>query len=34
MASDTWLDDEASIRAHLATGYRDVEHVIHFAKTL
>ncbi|HTP02277.1 MAG TPA: GNAT family N-acetyltransferase [Anaerolineales bacterium] len=34
MASDTWLDNEVSIRAHLAMGYQEVERLIHFARTL
>jgi aminoglycoside 6'-N-acetyltransferase I len=34
MGSDTWLDNETSIRAHLAMGYAEVERLIHFAKTL
>jgi aminoglycoside 6'-N-acetyltransferase I len=34
MGSDTWLDNEISIRAHLAIGYHEVERLIHFAKTL
>jgi aminoglycoside 6'-N-acetyltransferase I len=34
MGSDTWLDNEVSIRAHLAMGYEEVERLIHFAKTL
>lgn len=34
MGSDTWLDNEGSIRAHLALGYAEVERLIHFAKTL
>ncbi len=34
MGSDTWLDNEGSIRAHLALGYEEVERLIHFAKTL
>ncbi len=34
MASDTWLDNDISIRAHLAMGYEEVERLIHFAKTL
>jgi aminoglycoside 6'-N-acetyltransferase I len=34
MASDTWLDNEGSIRAHLAMGYVEVERLIHFARTL
>ena len=34
MASDTWLWNETSIRAHLAMGYHETERVVHFAKTL
>lgn len=34
MASDTWLENEVSIKAHLALGYEEVERSIHFAKTL
>lgn len=34
IASDTWLDDDASIKAHLALGYKEVERLVHFAKTL
>ncbi len=34
MGSDTWIDNEVSIRAHLGLGYKDVERVVHFAKTL
>jgi aminoglycoside 6'-N-acetyltransferase I len=34
MASDTWLDNEASIRAHLKLGYEDVERLVHFVKKL
>ncbi len=34
MGSDTWLDNEGSIRAHLALGYQEVERLIHFAKPL
>ena len=34
MASDTWLDNDVSIRAHLSMGYEEVERLIHFAKTL
>jgi len=34
MGSDTWLEDETSIRAHLALGYREVERLVHFAKKL
>ncbi|MDI6740959.1 MAG: GNAT family N-acetyltransferase [Candidatus Edwardsbacteria bacterium] len=34
MASDTELDNEVSLKAHLAMGYREVERGIHFAKRL
>jgi len=34
MASDTWLDNEISIKAHLAAGYEEVERLVHFLKTL
>lgn len=34
MASDTWLDNEASIRAHVKLGYFEVERLIHFVKQL
>ncbi|MBK8783581.1 MAG: GNAT family N-acetyltransferase [Anaerolineales bacterium] len=34
MASDTWLDNEASIRAHLKLGYFEVERLVHFVKRL
>ena len=34
MGSDTWRDNDVSIRAHLAMGYEEVERLIHFAKTL
>ncbi|MBL8103405.1 MAG: GNAT family N-acetyltransferase [Anaerolineales bacterium] len=34
MASDTWLDNEASIRAHLKMGYFEVERLVHFVKQL
>ncbi len=34
MASDTWLDNEVSIAAHMRMGYEEVERLIHFAKTL
>ncbi len=34
MGSDTWLDNEGSIRAHLAMGYHETERVVNFAKTL
>ncbi|MBL8063898.1 MAG: GNAT family N-acetyltransferase [Anaerolineales bacterium] len=34
MASDTWLDNEASIRTHLKSGYYEVERLVHFVKKL
>lgn len=34
MASDTWLDNEASIKAHLKMGYYEVERLVHFVKRL
>ena len=34
MASDTWLGNEASIRAHLKHGYFEVERLVHFVKRL
>jgi len=34
MASDTWLENEVSIAAHLKMGYEELERLIHFAKTL
>lgn len=34
MASDTWLDNEASIAAHLKLGYEETERLVHFAKRL
>lgn len=34
MASDTWLDNEASIRAHLKLGYVEAERLIHYVKQL
>jgi len=34
MASDTWLDNEVSIRAHLRMGYKETERLVHFAKKL
>jgi aminoglycoside 6'-N-acetyltransferase I len=34
MGSDTHLGNDASIRAHLALGYRDHEHLVHFTKKL
>jgi aminoglycoside 6'-N-acetyltransferase I len=34
MASDTWLDNAASIRAHAKMGYTEVERLVHFVKQL
>jgi aminoglycoside 6'-N-acetyltransferase I len=34
MASDTWLDNEVSIAAHLKLGYYEVERLVHFVKRL
>ena len=34
MASDTWLDNESSIRAHVKMGYYEVERLVHFVKKL
>ena len=34
MASDTWLENEASIRAHQKMGYCEVERLVHFTKRL
>ena len=34
IASDTWLDNEGSIQAHLKLGYEEVERAVHFAKKL
>lgn len=34
MASDTWLDNAASIRAHAKLGYVEVERLVHFVKQL
>jgi aminoglycoside 6'-N-acetyltransferase I len=34
MASDTWLENEASIYAHLKMGYWEVERLVHFVKRL
>ena len=33
MASDTWLDNEASIAAHLKMGYHEADRLVHFVKT-
>ena len=34
MASDTWLDNDPSISAHLSLGYEEVERLVHFCKKL
>jgi aminoglycoside 6'-N-acetyltransferase I len=34
MASDTWLDNEVSIRAHKKLGYHEAERLVHFVKQL
>lgn len=34
MGSDTWLDNEVSIKAHQKLGYYEVERLVHFAKRL
>ena len=34
VASDTWLDNETSIQAHIALGYSEVERAVHFNKKL
>lgn len=34
MASDTWLDNEVSIQAHLKMGYKETERLVHFVKKL
>ncbi len=34
VASDTWLDNETSIQAHLALGYRESVRLVHFVKKL
>lgn len=34
MASDTWLDNEVSIAAHLKMGYQETERLVHFMKKL
>jgi aminoglycoside 6'-N-acetyltransferase I len=34
MASDAEIANEASLKAHLALGYRETERLIHFAKSL
>jgi aminoglycoside 6'-N-acetyltransferase I len=34
MASDTWLDNNPSISAHLSLGYEECERLVHFCKRL
>ncbi|HJS20999.1 MAG TPA: GNAT family N-acetyltransferase [Anaerolineales bacterium] len=34
MASDTWLDNEAGIAAHLRMGYQEADRLVHFVKRL
>jgi aminoglycoside 6'-N-acetyltransferase I len=34
IASDTWLENEVSIAAHLKLGYQEVERLVHFVKRL
>jgi len=34
MGSDTWLDNESSIQAHLKMGYEEAERLVHFIKKL
>jgi len=34
VASDTWLENESSIRAHVKMGYVEVERLVHFVKRL
>jgi len=34
VASDTWLENESSIRAHVKMGYSEVERLVHFVKHL
>ena len=34
MASDTWLENESSIRAHVKMGYIEVERLVHYVKRL
>ena len=34
MASDTWLENEVSIQAHLKMGYYEAERLVHFVKRL
>ena len=34
IASDTWLENDISINAHLKMGYEEVERLVHFVKIL
>ena len=34
MASDTWLENETGIRAHVKMGYHEMERLVHFVKKL
>ncbi len=34
MASDTWLENDVSIAAHLKMGYYEAERLVHFVKRL
>ena len=34
MASDTWLENEPGITAHLKMGYEEAERLVHFVKRL
>lgn len=34
MASDTWLDNESGIAAHLKLGYYEADRLVHFVKRL
>ncbi len=34
MASDTWLENDVSIQAHLRMGYKEAERLVHFVKRL
>jgi aminoglycoside 6'-N-acetyltransferase I len=34
MASDTWIDDERSLRSHEALGFEVVDRCVHFRKAL
>jgi aminoglycoside 6'-N-acetyltransferase I len=34
MASDTWIDDQGSIRSHQALGFEVVDRCVHFRKAL